>query len=233
MRHHRALTCGTGTLRTIVGAAGLALVLPTFTTAQAQEYDPHTYEPSLVLRLPEYCKYTMFFNHRVPGGDNRVEAEHWKNIMGPTFIHMHHYCYGLMASGRAIYLSPDPATRKHNLGVSIGEFDYVIQRAPPGFALLPEILTRKGENLIALGMGPQGVGVLQSAIDMQADYWPPYAAISDYYKDLGAPAKARDWLEKGLAASPNTRALTRRLAALDVEQGKSPRGKSQQPRAER
>lgn len=221
-----------GALRTTLAAAGSALALLAPVPAQAQA-DPHTYEASLVLKLPPYCKYTMFFNARVPGGDNREEMDRWKNIMGPTFIHMHHYCYGLMATNRAIYSSPTHEARLHNLGVSITEFDYVIQRAPPDFALLPEMLTRKGESLISLDRGPEGVGVLRRAIDLKPDYWPPYAAASDYYKDHGAPAKAREWLEKGLAAAPDTRALTRRLAALDAEQGKSSRGKNQQPRAER
>ncbi len=221
-------------LRTIVAVAGsaLALLAPLPVRSQQAVYDPHTYEPSLVLRLPEYCKYTMFFNARVPGGDNKVEMEHWKNVMGPTFIHMHHYCYGLMATNRAIYLSPTREARNHNFGVSIGEFDYVIQRAPDGFGLLPEMYTRKGENLISLDRGAEGVGALQRAVDIKPDYWPAYAAMSDYYKGVGAYAKARDWLQKGLAESPDTKPLTRRLAALDAEQGKSTRSKSPS-RAER
>ncbi|HKW36438.1 MAG TPA: hypothetical protein VJO54_01360 [Burkholderiales bacterium] len=219
----------------IAACAGAALALLASFPARSQQavYDPHTYEPSLVLRLPQYCKYTMFFNAKVPGGDNKVEIEHWKNLMGPTFIHMHHYCYGLMATNRAIYLSPTHEARMHNLGVSIGEFDYVIQRAPADFGLLPEMYTRKGENLISLDRGPEGVGALQRAIDIKPDYWPAYAAMSDYFKGLGALAKARSWLEKGLAESPDTKPLLRRLAVLDAEQGKGNRGKHQPPRAER
>jgi tetratricopeptide (TPR) repeat protein len=214
-------------------SAVIALALVVAPPAGAQVYDPHTYEPSLVLRLPPYCKYTMFFNAKVPGGDNRVEQERWKNLMGPTFIHMHHYCYGLMATNRAIYLSPTREARNHNFGISIQEYDYVIQRAPEGFGLLPEMLTRKGESLISLDRGPEGVGELRRAIDIQPDYWPAYAAASDYYKEHGAPSKAREWLEKGLAAAPDTRALTRRLDALNISQGKGSRAKNQQPRAER
>ena len=219
-------------LCTIVAGSAVVLLAPLPVRSQQAVYDPHTYEPSLVLRLPEYCKYTMFFNARVPGGDNKVEIEHWKNVMGPTFIHMHHYCYGLMATNRAVYLSPTREARNHNLGISIEEFDYVIQRAPADFGLLPEMYTRKGENLISLDRGAAGVGALQRAIDIKPDYWPAYAAMSDYYKDVGAYAKARDWLQKGLAESPDTKPLTRRLTALDAEQGKSTRGKNQS-RAER
>lgn len=219
----------TSSVRRLVAAAGLSLALLTPLHAQ----DPHAYEPSLILKLPPYCKHTMFFADRVPGGNNPDEIQRWKALIGPTFIHMHHYCYGLMATNRAIYSSPTRADRMHNLGVSIVEFDYVIQRAPPEFGLLPEILANKGENLILLERGPEGVGVLQNAIDIKPDYWRPYAIISDYYKDIGAPAKAREWLEKGLSAAPGTHALTRRLAQLDGEQGKSNRKKSVQAPVER
>ena len=82
------------------------------------------------------------------------------------------------------------------------------------FVLLPEILTKKGENLLRLGKS-QGAVELGRAIELKKDYWPPYAAMSDYYKGVGDVRKAREWLEKGLAAAPGTRALTRRLEELE------------------
>jgi hypothetical protein len=39
--------------------------------------------------------------------------------------------------------------------------------------------------------------------------------MSDYYKETGQLAKAREWLEKGLSVAPNANGLTRRLAELD------------------
>ena len=120
----------------------------------------------------------------------------------------------------------------HNLGVSVIEFDYVIQRAPPDFGLLPEIFTKKGESLIQMDRVGQGMAELRRAIGMKANHWPAYAVISDYYKNAGQLAKAREWLEKGLSAAPDTRPLTRRLAALDAEQGKSKRKRNPQAPAE-
>jgi len=112
----------------------------------------------------------------------------------------------------------DIQERLHNLGRSIGEFNYVIDRAPRDFPLLPEILTRKGENLIKLRRAPEGVRALFQAIELKPDYWPPYAHISDYYKSFGEIAKARELLEEGLANAPNTK-LKQRLADLDNQEG--------------
>ena len=55
---------------------------------------------------------------------------------------------------------------------------------------------------------------LQHAIDLKPDYWPPYAALGDYFKEAGNYAKAAEWLQKGLAASPNAKPLKERLTAL-------------------
>jgi tetratricopeptide (TPR) repeat protein len=143
--------------------------------------------------------------------------------MGPTYEHIHHYCRAQMLTNRANLAFRKKTQAAFFLETSLGEFDYVIKLAPPDFVLLPEILTRKGQNLLRLGKS-QGVAELTRAIELKRDYWPPYAAISDYYQSLGDRKRAREWLEKGLAAVPGTRALTRRLDELDStkDQPKSP-----------
>ena len=37
--------------------------------------------------MPPYCEARL---KRVPG-----QFEYWNKILGPDFIHTHHYCYGL------------------------------------------------------------------------------------------------------------------------------------------
>ena len=167
--------------------------------------------------LPAYCKYTQDYREKVPGGSDPAEIARWANILGEkNFHHLHHYCYGLEKSNRALYFSRTKQDRDRELAESVREFEYVIDRVAPDFALLPEILTRRGENLLRLGNGPQGVVDLHRAIDLKPDHWPPYAALSDHYKGLGDFEAARQWAERGLAAAPGTKALERRLAELDM-----------------
>ena len=166
--------------------------------------------------LPRYCAYTQSFRDRVPGGNNPDEIQRWYSIMGQTFHAMHHYCWGLMKTNRGVLLARDEQSRRFYLQDAIGEFDYVIDRAPPDFVLLPEILMKKGENLIRLGQHGSGIRQLLRAIELKPDYWPPYAAMSDYYKNTGDLKKAREVLEKGLSASPDAKALKDRLAKLDA-----------------
>ena len=185
-------------------------------TAQRQ------YDPKVFAMLPPYCKYTQVYQQTVPGGNDPTQIERWKLIMGPNnFLHMHHYCWGLEDVNRALYFSSTKQERDHQLYQSVSEFDYVIARVAPDFALMPEILTRRGESLLRLGDSPRAVLDLNRAIELKPDHWPPYAAMSDYYKSLGDLQSAREWAEKGLAAAPGTKALERRLAELDHPKAKT------------
>ena len=172
------------------------------------------YDPREVAMLPRYCIYTQSFRDKVPGGNEQAVIDGWYERLGPTFHALHHYCLGLMKTNRAVLLTLDPIARRFYLADSIIEFDYVITRAADDFLLLPEILTKKAENLVLLGKGPLAVFEFERAIEIKSDYWPPYAYLSDYYKQAGNTKKARELLDAGLAQVPDAKGLQRRLAEL-------------------
>lgn len=180
--------------------------------------------------LPAYCIHTQYFRDSVPGGGDRDEIERWYAVLGPTYHHLHHYCWGLMKTNRAKYLARDRQARRFYLNDAISEFDYVLRNATPDFILLPEILTRKGENYVLLGQGPRGLLELEKAIELKPDYPPPYGVISDYYVSSGERGKARATLEAGLKQAPQATALRRRLAELDAEKGSRTNGSHPSPR---
>jgi hypothetical protein len=196
-----------------------ALAIAGSSWARAQEIPGYptnfdAYDPREVAMLPAYCPYTQLFRARVPGGNDPDQIAHWQSVFGDTFLHLHHYCWGLMKTNRAVLLARDKGVREFYLRNSLPEFDYVIERSPPTFILLPEILTKKGENLVRLGRGPIAIVEFQRAAELKPDYWPPYAQMSDYYKSIGDKSKARQTVERGLSFSPEAPALTRRLAEL-------------------
>lgn len=160
-----------------------------------------------VQMLPKYCQARMW--HNTP------EAEkYWTSVMGPTYQHIHHYCRGLVHTNRGTMLFRDPVERKRALNFSIPEFDYVLRHAPKDFVLLPELYTKRGGNLIRLGRTEEGMQDLRRAMELKSDYWPPYAVMSDYYRDAGNPAKAKEWLDKALSVAPNAKALQLRVSEL-------------------
>ena len=178
------------------------------------------YDPREVGRLPNYCKYTQAFRERLPGGNDSAQINYWQSVMGESFNAMHHYCWGLMKLNRALYLARTEQARSFYFRDAILEFDYVLERSPENFILRPEILTKKGQSLIRLGRGAAAVPELERAIALKPDYWPPYVQLSDYYKESGQIALAREILEKALAQSPGVETLKQRLAELDGSRGK-------------
>jgi len=202
-----------------VALSCLSLALPDGAGAQSIPGYPEqvtAYDPREVALLPKYCAYTQLFRDRVPGGNDPAQIARWHAAMGDVFIHMHHYCYGLMYLHRATVLARSADVRATNLNSAIVEFDYVIERAPADFALLPEILTRKGEAMLRQGRTVLALAELERAIELRPDYWPPYARISDYYRGVGETEKARAVLDRGLARAPDATGLRRRLAELDA-----------------
>ena len=173
-----------------------------------------------VAMLPRYCIYTQHFREFVPGGNNPEEIQRWGSMMGETFHHLHHYCYGLMFFNRATLLAREAHVRRFYLGNAIKEFDYVLQRAPQEFILLPEVLTKKGETFIKQNRGALAAEPLERAIGLKPDYWPPYAYLSDYYRETGDFKRARQILEAGLSAAPDAKGLQRRLSELDAAAAK-------------
>lgn len=172
------------------------------------------YDSREVAMLPRFCIYTQLFRDKVRGGNNTVEVNRWYGALGPTFHHLHHYCWGLMKTNRATLLSRSAQVRQFYLGDAIKEYDYVIERSPPDFILLPEILTKKGLNLVHLKRGPVAAIEFKRAIELNPTYWPPYAHLADYYKESGNLKEAREILEEGLKQAPEAIGLTRRLAEL-------------------
>lgn len=206
-------------LRPWLKSAALAGLLCLQLSAQAQLVpgypdDVKAYDPREVALVPSYCKYTQDFREKIPGGGDRQQIENWQAVLGPMYIHLHHYCWGLMKANRGMLMARTEIARYHYLNDAVREYDYVIERSPQDFVLLPEILARKGQVLVRLGKGPSAIVAFERAIELKPDYWPPYGYASDYYKELGEIGPARELLERGLAAAPNTSALQRRLSEL-------------------
>jgi tetratricopeptide (TPR) repeat protein len=193
-----------------IAAASLAFGVVTDAAAQ------WAHDEKAVAMLPEYCKYTQLYTRSEYGSKDPVQIQRWQNAMGAAnFMHMHHYCRGLEHTNIALYVARDKRQRDSNLNFSIREINYALRNVQPEFAMLPEMLAKKAENLMLLGKAPEAIREYGRAIERKPDYWPPYAALSDYYKDRRDAKQARQWLEKGLAAAPDALPLKRRLAELD------------------
>lgn len=197
-----------------LGAVGLTIALFAPLSIEAQNVpgewrDGRGRTAAEVSVLPPYCQAKFGYLA------SPQQVERWKAAVGGEgWEHIHHYCQGLINNNHALFSNKKPYEKMDYLRAAIGEFDYMIANTSPKFVLLPEILTKKGENLIRLGRASEAFEPLRRAIELKPDYWPPYAVMSDYYKAQKDNAKAREWLEKALAMAPDSKSLRTRWAEL-------------------
>lgn len=162
--------------------------------------------------LPEYCVATEMFARPQPD-DLRNK---WQGLLGGTIHHLHHYCWALVYMQR----SKDPAgtelDRRAWLGRAIGDCMYVVDRAPPDFPLLPEILLRVGQFHATLGRHFEALEFFDRSRQAKADYWPPYVETANLNLTIGRRQHARDALKAGLAVMPEEPRLLEALKQLDA-----------------
>src|SRR5206468_2487332 len=79
--------------------------------------DMYAFDSREVAMLPRYCIFTYAYKEaRVAGSENQAEYDRWVQIMGEVFKHMHHYCFGLMNTNRAMLIARNIHTKTFYLG---------------------------------------------------------------------------------------------------------------------
>lgn len=158
--------------------------------------------------LPPYCVARL-----------SLEKDHptylaWGARLGKQWIHIHHYCFGLIFLNNA-RTERNARERQFEVERSRSNFEYVIRRVDDTYILKPEILVNQAR---ALELDPnrvlEALPVLDQAIKIKPDYVPAYAELSDLWVRLGDEEKALETLEMGLEQAPRSRSLRRRHSEL-------------------
>jgi len=167
-------------------------------------------------QLPEWCMYTQTFAGY--HSDKRMYNELYEKYVrayGTPWTAIHHYCYGLDKLNRAFSNWNDEQQRRHLLGSSVSEFDYVLARSDSQFGFKPEIFVTKGRALSALGNYAEAIIAFQSAIRLRPNYVGGYMLIADQFILLGDKDKARTILRVGLTHVPDSPALKKKLDQIE------------------
>src|SRR5689334_8100119 len=78
-----------------------------------------------VAMLPRYCMATQNFRDRFH--TDPAEVEYWKQVLGLTLNDMHHYCWAMMQTNRALMLARTAQVREFYLDSAVKNIDYVIR----------------------------------------------------------------------------------------------------------
>ncbi|MBW1793691.1 MAG: hypothetical protein JRJ38_04580 [Deltaproteobacteria bacterium] len=170
------------------------------------------YERELPL-LPAYCRCKAAIDR------NRYkhEGKKWGRVFkskgkrGKEWMHVHHYCFGLIALSRA---QRGLGKRAHLLSRAEQEFNYMFRHSSPKFILMPEIHLKMGITQKLMGRDAKAVEHFIKATQLKRNYVAAYVHIIDFFKEHQNYKKAIETAKRGLKYSPNSKALKANLREL-------------------
>lgn len=165
---------------------------------------------SEVAMLPPYCSGTQLI--RNISKDPKPISE-YITMYGKTYSHLHHYCWALNTENNA-WKTRERWLRKSKLGYALGDIQYVLDRAEPGFVFLPDIYNTRARILFSLQRDAEAITALKKAIELKPDFVTPIARLSDYYADHGDKTRAIETLEEGIDNTENAKTLLIKLKKL-------------------
>lgn len=152
--------------------------------------------------LPKYCPHTQGYKGYV-----QPHVAKWEAMMGPTFIHVHHYCWGLLKFRRAERAMTPAQEKKYLFTEALDDFSYVVKNSEKDFVLLPEILTWIGRTEIRLRRPADANQAFGQARMLKPDYWPAYTFWTEYLISIGKKTEALSLVKTGLQHSPESKVL--------------------------
>ncbi len=177
--------------------------------------------PADFRQLPAYCAA------RLEKAGPEAFAR-WNEIIGPNFIHIHHYCFGLHKR-RMAAREPDPAERKRLVRSAIGEITYVESHAQGDIPFYAEIFTVRGKLHLMLNEKAEAASYFKRAIARDPGFGPAYGALARMLRDEGRMDQARRVIAEGVRVAPNSPSLRKLMAQYGVAaaEGQSAEGATQ------
>jgi hypothetical protein len=160
--------------------------------------------------LPPFCSARFEWSSRQADTE---EVKMWKNILGGTFYHVHHYCMALNYLNR---IDRGIGSREDLLGLAGGDFQYMQNNIAENDILRPQVEFNIGLVLYKQDRIIQAIGQLRKAIQMRPNYERAYLLLGFCYRRLGDHASASDALQKGLIRVPESRALREALNEMNI-----------------
>jgi len=164
--------------------------------------------------LPPYCKCKGAVN--IDPHTKKKMMKKWSRFFlkyphGENWIHLHHYCYGLIMLNRYYR---GVGKRSALLREAEGQFNYVITQSNPKFILVPEFHLKMGVTQKLMGRDSKSLQHFMQATKLKKNYVSAYLHIINYYKEHHDFKNAIKTAKKGLKYSPNSKILKKELVEM-------------------
>lgn len=171
--------------------------------------------------LPRTCQAQRFIHEQIYNPITaEAERQQLQMVLGEDFTHYHHYCWALLIVRRG-NTTDQPNRRYGFYDEAVKNFDYVLRNVKPSFLLLPEVYLQKGLTLQLMSNDAAAAREFLNALRVKPSYTPAYAALIDYYLNLGNVSEARRMLEVGLEHAPSSKLLEEKRKAIEATESRS------------
>lgn len=196
----------------------IMFLVPASAIATDLSFNPNAQE---MLLMPPYCKVKFTAPQDSP------EWQAWRARIGENFIDLHHYCAALNFVNR-YWGARNALDRSFYLKEAMGNFDYMVKAAKPGFPLLAELYSNRGDVFKLQGQPAQAIEDYNRAIKINPGLSKPYLQLIDLYEGEKQRGKSLEVATQGVRNNPASKALQRRYLELG---GKRPFPKPAQAEA--
>lgn len=163
-----------------------------------------------LMALPEYCKARM--------NEHSPEHEAWAARLGPHFLEIHHYCFGLNYLNR-YFGAQSERVRKYYLGQAVGKMSSVIDHVSDSFPVAGEMHLNRGYAYKLSGNSAAAIADFIKAVQLDPKLPQAYVRLIDSYVESNNKAKALELAMSGLSHLPGNKTLQRKYLQLG---GKEP-----------
>lgn len=167
--------------------------------------------------LPPYCRNQ---GHVAPLL-YRPDAEgEWKRRLGRDYLHIHHYCWGLVHMLNAYKLGMTSGKGRFQFEEAIDDFQFSINAtlihgsSSPGAVLLPEMYTKLGEAQLALRDYRNAEVAFRNSWELNPAYAPPYVWWAQHLLRQGKASEALAVAEEGKKHSANSKSLDKLIEEI-------------------
>jgi hypothetical protein len=214
-------------------AALIVLLTTPIQSAYAFAWQPTPTEFAL---LPEHCKAKISdylehrngkWRHSFPINEKKIQ--HYKNIIGSDFRHMHHYCAGLA------YLSQAKTSRNRSAWFfrqAEAEISYTIGKSRPTNPLWIEMNVAQAKARAGLGKHNEALQQLHDCLELEPRSETLYIEIAKTLKQTGQINDAVITLEEGLRNGGKAGPLLYWLALYHYDLGDLTKARESMERAE-
>jgi tetratricopeptide (TPR) repeat protein len=194
--------------RTALASAALVLACLLPALVHAYSFEPTDLEWA---SWPEYCK-ARYVTTNIGGGSKLAQrypqgqVDVQKRAIGePSFLHVHHYCAGIIWISRA-KVEASPEHRKSYIEYANTEIAYTFDRIPESSPIYPTVAVNMARARMLRGEDEGAIEAVQHAVETHPQDPRPYIGMAVIYRDMKKLDLARDALLKGDEAVGGTSA---------------------------